>query len=186
MVKFPAIAILTGLVTLSSVAVGSATLNLNQNLSQSKVSQTQQCKQLTDFRESPIQTLPEPFSNGCAISTPLRANSPGTIVYVLKAGMRPPITSSSSGDLTPKQTETLNRLVDTGEAIRITWFAPGTLGSGQFVQSLPEETIFVAWDDLCTKFQPRKVGCVESGAFRTHALAEILIKNKERTTTAQP
>jgi hypothetical protein len=36
MVKFPAIAILAGLVTLSSVAVGSATLNLNQNLSQSK------------------------------------------------------------------------------------------------------------------------------------------------------
>lgn len=182
MSKFPALALGVGLVTLSCVAVSSAT----PNLSQSKMTQARPCQQLADFRSSPIQTLPKPFEKGCAISTPLRANNPGTVVYVLKAGMKSPIAPLRSGELTQEQTETLNRLVDRGEAIRITWFTPGTLGSMQFVQSVPEETVFVAWDDLCTKFSPKKVGCVESGAFRTGALAEILIKNKERTTTAQP
>ncbi|MBE9126392.1 MULTISPECIES: hypothetical protein [unclassified Coleofasciculus] len=180
MVKFGAIALLASLY-FNSGAIGLAT----PHLSQPKMSEPE-CKQLTDIRESPIQMLPEPFENGCVISTPLRANSPGTIVYVLKAEMKLPITSSNRGELRVQEIETLNGLVDTGDAIRITWFTPGTIGSGQFVQSLPEETIFVAWDDLCTKFQSETVGCVESGAFRVRDLVEILIKNKERTATVQP
>ena len=171
----PAIALLAGLVTFSSIAVGTT-----PTFSQSKLVPAGPCKQLTDFPESPIQLLPKPFEQGCAFFTPLRANNPGTIVYVLKAATKLPVKASSTGEVTVQQAETLNRLVERGQAVRITWFAPGTIGSQQFVQSLPEETVFVAWNDLCTKFQPRKVGCVESGAFRPGALAEILVRNKER------
>ncbi|MBW4491276.1 MAG: hypothetical protein KME12_26270 [Trichocoleus desertorum ATA4-8-CV12] len=103
----------------------------------------------------------------------------------LKTGMRSPVVPHRE-NLTVQQTETLDRLVDRGEALRITWFSPATLGSHQFVESLPEETVFLAWNDLCTKFSAQKVGCVESGLFRPRALAEILIKNKERAATAQP
>ncbi|HEY9861107.1 MAG TPA: hypothetical protein V6D16_16515 [Candidatus Obscuribacterales bacterium] len=182
MVKLPAIALLVGLLTASSMAVGLGTPRSKPSLAP----KTAQCQTLTNFSESPIQTLPPPFENGCAISTPLRANNPGTIVYVLKKGMRSPVALSNRDDLTVQQAETLDRLVDRGEAIRITWFSPGTIGSQQFVQALPTETVFIAWNDLCTKFSAQKVGCVESGLFRPGALAEILIKNKEQVTTTQP
>lgn len=179
MVKLPTIALVAGLLTASSVTLGIAAPKSKQ-LSKPK---TAQCQRLSDFAESPIQVLPKPFENGCAISTPLRANNPGTLIYVLKAGIRSPVTlPSQGGDLTVQQTDTLNRLVDQGAAVRITWFTPGTIGSQQFIQSLPEEAVFIAWNDLCTKFTTSKVGCVESGAYRPGALAEILIRNKERAT----
>lgn len=181
MVKLPTIVLLAGLLTASSVAIGVAAPK-----KQSLAPQTAQCQTLKDFPESPIQALPQPFENGCAISTPLRANSPGTIVYVLAKGMRSPVTASRGRDLTPEQTTTLDRLVERGEAVRITWFTPGTIGSRQFVQALPEEAVFIAWNDLCTKFTAPKVGCVESGLYRPSALAEILIKNKEQAATVQP
>ncbi|MBW4490729.1 MAG: hypothetical protein KME12_23395 [Trichocoleus desertorum ATA4-8-CV12] len=177
MVKLPAIALIVGLLTASSVAIGLEAPKLKQSASP----QTAQCQTVTNFPESPIQTLPIPFENGCAISTPLRANNPGTIVYVLKKGMRSPVALAKQGALTSQQTATLDRLVDRGEAVRITWFTPGTIGSQQFVQSLPPETIFIAWNDLCTKFSAQKVGCVESGLFRPAALGEILVRNKEQT-----
>ncbi|MBD1865378.1 MULTISPECIES: hypothetical protein [Trichocoleus] len=176
MVKLPAIALSLGLLIASSVAVDTGIPQPKQ----SPTPKTAQCQTLTSFSESPIQTLPPPFENGCAISTPLRANNPGTIIYVLKTGMRSPVVQPSRDDLTVQQTETLDRLVDRGEAVRITWFSPATLGSQQFVEALPPETVFLAWNDLCTKFSAQKVGCVESGLFRPSALAEILIKNKER------
>lgn len=182
MVKLPAIALVLGLLTASSMAIGLEAPKLKQ----SSTPRTAQCQTLTNFPESPIQTLPIPFENGCAMTTPLRANNPGTIVYVLKKGLRSPVALSKQGDLTAQQTVTLDRLVQRGEAIRITWFTPGTIGSQQFVQSLPEETIFIAWNDLCTKFSAQKVGCVESGLFRPAALGEILVKNKEQATPPQP
>jgi hypothetical protein len=182
MVKLPAIAILVGLLTASSVAVGLG----SPQAKQSPIPTTAQFQTLATFQESPIQMLPPPFENGCAISTPLRANNPGTIVYVLKAGMRSPVALSSRDDLTVQQTATLDRLVDRGQAVRITWFNPATIASQQFVQTLPTEAVFLAWNDLCTKFSGQKVGCVESGVFRPIALAEILIKNKERAATRQP
>lgn len=176
MVKLPTIALLAGLLTASSVTLGIAAPKSKQ-LSTPK---TAQCEKLSDFAESPIQILPKPFENGCAISTPLRANNPGTLIYVLKSGMRSPVIASQVDDLTIQQTDTLNRLVDQGMAVRITWFTPGTIGSQQFVQALPEETVFIAWNDLCTKFTAQKVGCVESGAYRPGALTEILVRNKEQ------
>jgi hypothetical protein len=149
------------------------------------VAQAARCQQLKDFREIPIQILPKPFDQGCAISTPLRANNPGTIVYVLKTGMRSP-TASHGQDLSVQQIAALNRLVERGQAVRITWFRPGTIGSQQWITSIPEDTVFVAWDDLCTRFKPQRVGCVESGVFRPKALTEILVRNRERAATSVP
>lgn len=175
MVRLFAATGVAGLLTL--VAAGSAI----PSPSRFKVSQVSSCKQLRDFRESPVQTLPASFQQGCAVSTPLRANNPGRIVYVLKAGLAAPFSLPKSGELTLPQTQTLDRLVDRGDALRVTWFRPATIGSQQFIKALPEETIFVAWDDLCTKFpSSQTVGCVESGALRTRQLAEILVRNREQ------
>jgi hypothetical protein len=181
MVKLPAIALVVSLLTASSMAIGLEPPKLKQ----SSTPRPAQCQTLTNFPESPIQTLPAPFENGCAIATPLRANNPGTVVYVLKKGLRSPVTSNQA-ELTPQETTTLDRLVDRGVAVRITWFSPSTIGSQQFIQALPSETLFIAWNDLCTKFSAQRVGCVESGLYRLAALGEILVKNKEQAAPAQP
>lgn len=110
MMKIPTIAVLTGCLTLSAVMVGLPTPSRSLSLgNRIQMAQAAPCKQLVDFPQSPIQILPQPFETGCALSTPLRANNPGTIVYVLQAGLRSPVTASSTGELTEltvQQTET--------------------------------------------------------------------------------
>ena len=99
--------------------------------------------------------------------------------------MLPPVLSKGR-DLSVPQIAALDRLVERGQAARIIWFRPGTIGSQEWISSIPGDTVFVAWDDLCTKVGTQGVGCIESGLYRPKALTEILVRNRERAATAKP
>ncbi|MDJ1174665.1 hypothetical protein [Roseofilum capinflatum] len=119
-------------------------------------------------------SLPPEFENGCVL---LQNNNSVDIAYVLKSGINPAPyqqrsrlnPSQTIPDFSYEQEENLQRLVNQGNALKVTWLTP-TNGSLPYLRSIPKNRAFLR-DDGMTCFSTI---CMESGALSHQELSEIL------------
>lgn len=138
------------------------------------IAQAQTCRPLGAFDNSPIQTLPAPFENGCALYFYYGGNNSAARVYVFR-------TDANLTELRPvgRSEQELDALVEQGQALKISWFYTNTLGGQRLYGSIPRDRAFLDQGTICM-WMGRTVVCLEAATLRPRQIETILRTNKQQ------
>jgi hypothetical protein len=138
------------------------------------IAQAQTCRPLSAFQNSPIQTLPAPFENGCALYFYYGGNNSAASIYVFR-------TDANLAEIRPvgRSEQELGALVEQGQALRILWFYTATLGNQRLYGSIPRDRAFLDRGNICM-WMGRTVVCLEATTLRPREIEEILRTNKQQ------
>ncbi|MEE3715766.1 hypothetical protein V2H45_03280 [Tumidithrix elongata RA019] len=126
-----------------------------------------------------FHSLPNGFKRGCVLSQEsLFTNNPLQVAYVLKDGAKPDATISDGKivkvrgvpNFKRESANYLDRLTEQGQALKITWLTPTTLGADSQVRSLPlDRSVTMEDGRVCFR-----TVCMRSGAVSDRDLMQIL------------
>lgn len=180
----------TGTISIASslLLLGIAGIGLTQDFGLSQttfdqrtVAASADCQQWQAWKHRPVRNaLPTQFDQGCVLSFNHGGNNQAVEAYVLKKGVRPTV-PSQAGPMNAQQINSLNALVEQGQAIKMYWYSPNTIGAQTQVNAIPKDLAFVDEGGMICKRLDRRVLCLASRALTNQEIVKFL-----RATSSTP
>lgn len=173
----------TGTISIASslLLLGIAGVGLTQDFGlslttfdQPTVAASVNCQHWQAWKDRPVaRSLPATFDQGCVLYFNHGGNNQAVEAYVLKNGVAPSV-PSQDGEIQAQQMTGLNGLVDQGQALKLYWYSPNTIGAQSQVNAIPKDLAFVDEGGMICQRIDRRVLCMASKALSNQEIVKFL------------